>query len=266
MSEGGDMEITSRGHRIAYTVAGHPDDPTLLLVHGILQSAQRWADMGYLDAFAPQYRVVAVDLLGHGRSDKPTDPADYSVDGHVQDLLAVLTAEGAAAWHVWGYSGGALLAVALTAAHPEGTLSMLIGGVPGANVPRELREAVVRPWIDALGAGDWDGFWGTFHPIDEPTKALMERTNDPRSVAAWLTGALATGCLPELGDVPMLVYMGDEEILLDDARTTARHLGAEFATIPGRGHVGAFQDLAAVEPIARAFLSRAGRASALTHP
>jgi pimeloyl-ACP methyl ester carboxylesterase len=260
------MEITSRGHRISYTIAGHPDDPTLLLVHGILQSAARWADVGYVDAFAPRHRVIAVDLLGHGRSDKPTDPVHYTVDGHVEDLLAVLDAEGATAWHVWGYSGGALLAVALTAAHPERTLSMVVGGVPAANVPRELRDAVVRAWIEALGAGDWDRFWGTFHPVDDQTRALMERTNDPRSVAAWMAGALDSAYLPELDDVPTLVYMGDEEGSFEDARTTAHHLRAEFAAVPGRGHVGAFQDLAAVEPIVRSFIAGASRASAVTHP
>jgi hypothetical protein len=48
--------------------------------------------------------------------------------------------------------------------------------------------------------------------------------------------------------------MGAEEPFFDDARQAAEHLGAEFAVVPGRGHSGAFQDLAAVEPIARAFL------------
>lgn len=250
------MEITSRGHRIRYDVAGDPDQPTLLLIHGMLQSADRWVDMGYVDAFAERHRVVAVDLLGHGGSDKPTDPGRYTVEGHLQDLQAVLDDSGATAWHVWGYSGGAVLALALAVAQPERTLSTVLGGIP-PSLPREVRAEVVGPWIDALRAGDWDRFWQTFLPIDEPTRALMARTNDPGAVAAWLAGAVDTADLQDPGEVPTLVYMGDQEIFFDDARATARRLDAEFAVISGRGHSGAFQDLAAVEPIARSFIERA---------
>jgi pimeloyl-ACP methyl ester carboxylesterase len=247
------MQITSRGQRVQYRAAGDRDNPTLLLVHGLLQSANRWVEMGYLDAFATRYRVVALDLLGHGDSDKPTDPDLYTVDGHLQDLEAVLDAEGASACHIWGYSGGAVLALALAAARPERTLSTIVGGIP-PNLPREIREAVFGTWIDALEAGDWPRFWEAFLPIDPPMRALLEKDNDHRSVAAFMRGAVATWELAEPGDVPTLAYMGDKELFFDDARQTAQHLGAEFAVIPGRGHAGAFQDLATVEPIARAFL------------
>jgi pimeloyl-ACP methyl ester carboxylesterase len=257
------METTSRAHRIHYTAAGDPDHPTLLLIHGILQSTRRWADMGYLDTFSTDYRVVAVDLLGHGDSDKPTDPEAYTIEGHLQDLLAVLEAEQAQEWHVWGYSGGAVIALALAAAQPLRTLSTIVGGAP-PNVARDVREAFFGPWIDALRVGDWAGFWQTFLPMDQPTKTLMENTNDTRAVAAWLTGAVATADLPAPGDVPTLLYMGDKEIFFDDARATARHLGADFAVVTGRGHSGAFQDLAAVEPIARSFLERASRTTRTT--
>lgn len=257
------MEITSRTHRIHYTATGDPDQPTLLFVHGILQSTRRWADLGYLDAFSRDYRVVAVDLLGHGESDKPTDPAAYAIEGHLQDLLVVLEAEQAQAWHVWGYSGGAVLALALAAARPEQTLSTIVGGTP-PNVARDDREAFLGPWIDALRLGDWARFWKTFLPMDEPTKKLMEETNDPRAVAAFLAGAVASADLPAPSDVPTLLYMGDEELFLDDARATADYLGAEFAVVAGRGHSGAFQDLPAIEPMARSFLARTSRTTRTT--
>lgn len=248
------MEITSRGHRIHYGTAGDRERPTLLLVHGFLQSANRWVEMGYLDAFATRYRAVAVDLLGHGDSDKLTDPDQYTVEGHLEDLEAVLDAEGAATCHLWGYSFGAVLALAMVAARPERTLSTIVGGIQ-PDLPREIREAVFGPWIDALEAGDWHGFWEAFLPIDPPSRALLEQDNDHQSAAAFMRGMVAdTWELGEPGDVPTLVYMGDKEPFFDDARQTAQHLGAEFVVIPGRGHAGAFQDLAAVGPIARAFL------------
>jgi pimeloyl-ACP methyl ester carboxylesterase len=257
------MQITSRGQRVQYRAAGDRDNPALLLVHGFLQSANWWVEMGYLDAFATRYRVVALDLLGHGNSDKPADPDLYTVDGHLQDLEAVLDAEGASTCHIWGYSFGAVFALALAAARPERTLSTIVGGIQ-PNLPREIREAVFGPWIDALEAGDWPSFWETFLPIDPSTRALLEKDNDHRSAAAFMRARVAdTWELAEPGDVPTMVYMGDKELFVDDARQTAQHLGAEFAVIPGRGHAGAFQDLAAVEPIACAFLE-AGSAATTT--
>jgi len=252
------MQITSRGHGISYIAEGDCEHPALLLVHGILQSGTRWADMGYLDAFADTHRVIAVDLLGHGDSEKPTDPGAYTVDGQLQDLLAVLDAEDAPVCHVWGYSGGAALALALAATHPERTLSAVVGGIP-PNLPREAREAVFGPWIDALQAGDWERFWAGFLPVDEPTKALLQGSNDHRSVAAWMSGAAATADVFAPGDVPTLVYMGDEELFIEDARQTAESIGARFEIIPGRGHSGAFQDLAVVEPIIRSFFEHIPR-------
>lgn len=249
------MQTTSRGHRISYVTAGDPTEPALLLVHGILQSAARWAEIGYLDEFAERYHVIAVDLLGHGESDKPTEPSAYTIDGHVSDLVQVLDAEGVGAFHLWGYSGGAAVALAVAAAAPERARSVVIGGIP-PSLPQDARAAVFGPWIDALQAGDWDRFWQAFLPVPEATQALLQRGNDPAAIAAWLAGAVSTAELVEPGDVPTLVYMGEEELFFDDARTSARQLGADFATIPERGHAGAFQDLAAVGPIVRSFLER----------
>lgn len=252
------MQVESRGYRISYTAVGDRDRPALLLVHGILQAAARWAEMGYLDAFADDYRVIAVDLLGHGDSDKPTDPDAYSVDRQIEGLVAVLDAEEVPTCHVWGYSGGSALALSLAATHPERTLSTILGGIP-PDLPPDVREAVFGAWTDALGAGDWARFWEMFLPVDEPTKEILQATSDPRSVAAWMRGAAATFELLDPGDVPTLVYMGDKELFFDDARRTARSIGATFEIIPGRGHSGAFQDLAAVGPIARSFLDHASR-------
>jgi pimeloyl-ACP methyl ester carboxylesterase len=254
------MHITSRGFRINYAAAGDGEKPALLLVHGILQSATRWDEMGYLDAFADTHRVIAVDLLGHGASDKPTDPDAYTVEAQLQDLVAVLDAEGAATCHVWGYSGGAALAFTMAATHPQRTLSTIAGGIP-PNLPHDARAAVFGPWIDALQAGDWNRFWKTFLPVDAPTQALLQAGNDPHAVAAWMRGAVATADLVAPGEVPALVYMGEKELFLEDARQTADTIGARFEVIPGRGHSGAFQDLAAVHPLVRSFLATVPRAA-----
>ena len=80
------------GYRRAFVRVGR--GPALLLIHGIGDSSDTWRPL--IPALARHHTVIAPDLLGHGRSDKPR--ADYSVGGYanaMRDLLAVLGVESA---------------------------------------------------------------------------------------------------------------------------------------------------------------------------
>ena len=79
--------VTIHGYRRAYVKAG--SGPALLLIHGIGDSSDSWRPV--VEQLAEHYTVIAPDLLGHGRSEKPR--ADYSVAGFangMRDLLSVL--------------------------------------------------------------------------------------------------------------------------------------------------------------------------------
>jgi pimeloyl-ACP methyl ester carboxylesterase len=65
-----------RGFDIAYTEAGNPDHPDLLLLHGINASASSHEFRHVFDQLAEEYHVIAPDLPGFGRSDRP--PLMYS--------------------------------------------------------------------------------------------------------------------------------------------------------------------------------------------
>ncbi|MFD3811482.1 alpha/beta fold hydrolase [Rhodococcus sp. NPDC058639] len=78
---------TIHGYRRAFRMAG--SGPALLLIHGIGDNSSTWTDV--IPHLAEKYTVIAPDLLGHGRSDKPR--ADYSVAAYangMRDLLSVL--------------------------------------------------------------------------------------------------------------------------------------------------------------------------------
>lgn len=84
------MYRTIHGYRRAFRMAG--DGPALLLIHGIGDNSETWNDV--IPHLAQNYTVIAPDLLGHGRSDKPR--ADYSVAAYangMRDLLSVLGIE-----------------------------------------------------------------------------------------------------------------------------------------------------------------------------
>ncbi|HYB34606.1 MAG TPA: alpha/beta hydrolase [Mycobacterium sp.] len=81
---------TIHGYRRAFRIAG--SGPVLLLIHGIGDNSTTWNTVQA--KLAQRFTVIAVDLLGHGQSDKPR--ADYSVAAYangMRDLLSVLDVE-----------------------------------------------------------------------------------------------------------------------------------------------------------------------------
>ena len=67
-----------RGMNVAYTAAGDPDDPDVLLCHGVNAAASSYEFEPIFAALAENYHVIAVDLPGFGRSDRP--PLVYSAE------------------------------------------------------------------------------------------------------------------------------------------------------------------------------------------
>jgi pimeloyl-ACP methyl ester carboxylesterase len=78
---------TIHGYRRAFRIAG--SGPAVLLIHGIGDNSSTWETVQA--KLAQRFTVIAPDLLGHGKSDKPR--ADYSIAAYangMRDLLAVL--------------------------------------------------------------------------------------------------------------------------------------------------------------------------------
>jgi len=113
----------------------------VLLIHGIGDSSDTWRPV--LDQLAEHHTVVAPDLLGHGRSEKPR--ADYSVGGYangMRDLLSVLGIDRAT---VIGHSLGGGVAGQFAYQFPERCERLVLvgsGGV-GKSVSPFLRLAAV---------------------------------------------------------------------------------------------------------------------------
>src|SRR3984885_1325303 len=81
---------TIHGYQRAYRIAG--SGPAILLIHGIGDNSTTWT--GIHAKLAQRFTVIAPDLLGHGKSDKPR--ADYSAAAYangMRDLLSVLDIE-----------------------------------------------------------------------------------------------------------------------------------------------------------------------------
>jgi pimeloyl-ACP methyl ester carboxylesterase len=136
---------TIHGYRRAYVRAGR--GPALLLIHGIGDSSDTWRPV--VEQLAEHHTVIAPDLLGHGRSEKPR--ADYTIGGFangMRDLLSVLEVERVT---VVGHSLGGGVAAQFAYQFPERCERLVLvgsGGV-GRTVSPLLRLAAI-PGIEAL--------------------------------------------------------------------------------------------------------------------
>ena len=228
------------GTAISVLVATPPPEvpaaalPPVLAVHGFASSAVgNWQRAGHLDTLIRAGRtVIAPDLRGHGRSDRPHTTDAYSLPAVLADLLAAVTAgpeaddravtgplDGApsAGVDLIGYSLGARLCWALACRHLLPVRRMVLGGFDG----RALFEGVDTEALDQLAA---DGG-------DNDRVAL-------RHLVAGLAGTGGVGPGDPLPDVPTLVVAGDRDPLAGRAADFAALLprGA-FLPVAGRNHI-----------------------------
>ncbi|MGN8112414.1 alpha/beta fold hydrolase [Paraburkholderia sp. 22098] len=107
--------LNADGIRTRYISSGSPDKPLLLCLHGVGGHAE-----AYSRNFGPHgehFWVVAVDMLGHGWTDKPE--IDYQVKDYADHVLSVLKALGRERAHITGESLGGWVATYLAVHHPD---------------------------------------------------------------------------------------------------------------------------------------------------
>ncbi len=148
-------QVTVNGHRIAYLEAGQ--GPPVILIHGFGGSMWQWEYQHA--ALAPTHRVINLDLLGSGLSDKP-DLA-YTPDQMVEIFLGFMDALGLPRASLVGNSMGGGLAIAMAVAHPERVDRLvLIGGLPD-RIHEKLTSPLIRRSIETrapiwlIQVGNW---------------------------------------------------------------------------------------------------------------
>lgn len=113
-----------KDYQLAYEVWGHEGVPCLLL-HGILMDSEM--NRGLARRFVAQgYQVVLLDLLGHGNSDKPTDPREHRTDFYAEQGLACLDHLGIERALVGGVSLGANTTLQIATMAPQRCLGLFL--------------------------------------------------------------------------------------------------------------------------------------------
>ena len=259
---------------LVWEVRVRGDGVPLLLLHGFTGRGSSWG--AHATAFAREFRVVVVDLPGHGRSGIPSDPARASVERSADDLASILDREHCTPAHVLGYSLGARIALRLAAVHP-GVVRRLVLESPSAG-PASEAERAARRAADAQRADrlerngirafvrEWEhepvlaGLLELPRAKAEQLRALRLR-NSAAGLAASLRGAGQGSMEPLHGRLaairaPTLVITGAlDRVGRGRADVVVAGIpGAKLAVIAEAGHTPHLESPAAFRSLATSFL------------
>jgi pimeloyl-ACP methyl ester carboxylesterase len=121
-----EMQISNRDLELHVAEDGDASAPPLLLIHGITSSTRTWSWL--IPTLAPRYRVLRLDLRGHGGSGRA--PGTYDMDGYVSDAVATVEQAAGRPSIVIGHSLGGATAIGLAQARPDLVRALVLEDPP----------------------------------------------------------------------------------------------------------------------------------------
>lgn len=243
---------------------GNPQGSPIVLIHGYAGSMHWWDELAPL--LEKDHRVIRVELLGHGGSEKPGSEERYSIESQASAIAEALSGKGVQGATVVGHSLGGTVATELAARSPAlatravdidqapdnsfGSLDFTarlayvpVIGQAMSRVTQVAPDSVVTDQFQQAFAPDFKISSGFENP-DQPADDLQEMTytafdevsnaEDEYNDDKQLDDRFA-----EIG-VPLLVIFGDEEQIYEDWEEAVEEFrkvpGAQVEVIEGAGH------------------------------
>jgi pimeloyl-ACP methyl ester carboxylesterase len=135
--------VSVNGVHIAYETQGTGEP--VVLVHGFCGARSIWRLQA--PELARSHRVIAVDLRGHGDSDKPQGAAQYSIGICADDLAGLLERLGIPSAVFMGQSMGTLVCQQLALAYPQRVKALILAGALAGSPPAGT---IVGPWVERI--------------------------------------------------------------------------------------------------------------------
>jgi pimeloyl-ACP methyl ester carboxylesterase len=233
------------GIEIAYGEWGEETvPPPVVLHHGFVADAQaNWVATGVVDALvAAGRRVIAPDARGHGRSEKPHDPARYGEQRMARDLAVLLDTVGVPRVDLVGYSMGAVVALIFSSGD-ERVRRLVVGGV-GSGVVEcggvDRRAVSNESIVEALDADDPASI---ARPEAAAFRALADALDaDRRALVAQARSVYRGGVALDRISAPTLILAGEDDPLAVRPEVLADAIpDAELRILDGN-HVEALGD------------------------
>jgi len=284
----GSAEVTVPGGRlldlpsgeIQMVERGPKDGPPIVLIHCFTCAIDWWN--GVIPALAREHRVVAIDLLGHGGSEKPG--SGYTPENQARVLAEALEQLGVADATVAGHSLGGSVAVALAEGAPSLVDRVAIVDMPPDRTYGDLGFIAGLAFKPVLGEALWtikadfsveQGLQVAFAPDYEVPGAFVEDVKrmtytaydqSPSGNEDYLDRSSLDRRMAAV-DKPLMVIMGAEEQIVDDPQRALDQFAASVPSaqthlIPGAGHSPNVEKPGRTAALILAFANEAARDAA----
>jgi len=239
--------VNNQATKIYWDEQGEGDP--LLLIMGLGYPSVMWYRTRPL--LAKQYRTIAFDNRGVGRSEMP--PGPYPIALMAADAAAVLDASGSGSAHVYGVSMGGMIAQEFALQYPERVRSLILGctaagGPHAVRAEPEVTEMLMARGYQSPEAAAEAAVPFIYDPatarerIDEDLAMRKEWFPKPQAYMAQLSGILSWEAYSRLDrlNVPTLVIHGESDRLVPIANgelIAKRIPGAKFVRLSSAGHI-----------------------------
>lgn len=234
------VEVGEDGVALATYSWGDAEAPTVVLVHGFASSTRdTWVLTGWVRMLEREgFRVLGIDLRGHGRSQKPHDSAGYTVRTMASDVEAVLDTFLIDEAYYVGYSLGARIGWEVLQDLGDRIPRAVLGGVPDGIPLEHLDVAQVRRYI-ADGTPVTDTRTGRYLELTERVPG-----NDLEALLALALGLRDSRSIdPDPAHAPqqpVLFATGEQDAVIAGSRSLAAAAPqSSFLEIAGRHHFNA---------------------------
>jgi pimeloyl-ACP methyl ester carboxylesterase len=230
------MDFDSDGIRLHFEVEGPARGTPIVLVHGFASDYRlNWVGSRWQETLTSAgFRVIGLDCRGHGHSDKPHDPAAYSVDVMTGDVVRLLDHLDVPSAAYLGYSMGARIGLEVVLDFPDRVTRAVLGGI-GAAGAIDHADQIARAF--RMGKPTEDPVAQTFYRF-----AAARPINDLVALAACITGLRPDANPARLARIrtPILVVVGDRDDIASGAPELVELIpSARMVTLAGRDHMSA---------------------------
>jgi pimeloyl-ACP methyl ester carboxylesterase len=260
------------GMSLAYIAMGERSAPAVVLIHGYTDNARDWVPM--LPYLSKRYRLILVDIRGHGQSSKPE--CCYTRLDFAYDVKLLLDALGVPKADIVGHSLGSIIAQTFAEYWPERTAHVVLISSTGGSPPDRMKPpqfdfaAEIRKLKEPIEADSpfMIAWWDSPTPVDPDFIRRQRKDAAGIPLRVWLavldqalgannTYAILQSTLPRLKAPTLLIWGSKDPIMEEDMRQSLRNAlpHAQVKIFDGLGHNPFWEDPRGVADVINAFLN-----------
>ncbi len=236
-----DLFLATPEGRIHYLQEG--TGPVVLLLHAIGSSSRAWRAV--IPLLSTRFSVYALDILGHGDSDKP--PRDFMIPDWADNLVAFMRGLAIAKAHVVGNAVGGTIAVDLAVRHPQVVDKLALLSCPGWDTEeyRMARWQNMQKFLLPDGSAKPQTVQDVARNFAHVTPDALDQASGDRKKAGtwyrktlWAQYSYDTPAMAKRVSAPTLVSYGDTDFLRDKAHALIQAIrGSRLEMIQGASHI-----------------------------